>query len=127
MGLALGMGWNYGVSPEMKSDGDTYTSTPYKNKNQVSEETLKIWEDGFSKPTKDGPVTRGFDWYFSVDVPNWLPYCFIENHRTVGIPSEYLPELLFDHNQASSPEPAVPYWHFEHLYFSNLRFKEQLF
>ncbi len=31
-------------------------------------------------------MTRGFDLYFGTDVPNWPPYCFIENDRTVGFP-----------------------------------------
>ena len=29
--------------------------------------------------------------YFGTDVPNYPPYCFIENDRTVGIPSEAAP------------------------------------
>jgi arylsulfatase A-like enzyme len=41
----------------------------------------------FSQPIGDGPTTRGFDDYFGVDVPNYPPYCFIENDRTVGIPA----------------------------------------
>jgi arylsulfatase A-like enzyme len=45
----------------------------------------------FSKPIPDGPTARGFDSYFGTDVPNYPPYCFIENDRTVGIPSEPAP------------------------------------
>jgi arylsulfatase A len=45
----------------------------------------------FTKPIPDGPTTRGFDTYFGTDVPNYPPYCFIENDRTVGIPSEAAP------------------------------------
>ena len=41
----------------------------------------------FPKPIAGGPTTRGFDHYFGTDVPNWPPYCFIENDRTVGIPT----------------------------------------
>jgi arylsulfatase A-like enzyme len=41
----------------------------------------------FSRPIRDAPTTRGFDYYFGVDVPNYPPYCFIENDRTAGIPS----------------------------------------
>ena len=41
----------------------------------------------FTKPIADGPTTRGFDYYFGVDLPNYPPYCFIENDRTVGLPS----------------------------------------
>lgn len=42
----------------------------------------------YSKPIKAGPTALGFDYFFgipaSLDMP---PYCFIENDRTVGIPS----------------------------------------
>ncbi len=42
----------------------------------------------FEKPIANGPTTRGFDYYFGTAVPNFPPYCFIENDRTVGIPTE---------------------------------------
>jgi len=41
----------------------------------------------FTRPIKGGPTTRGFDYYFGTTVPNFPPYCFIENDRTVGIPT----------------------------------------
>jgi len=40
----------------------------------------------FTKPIANGPTTRGFDYYFGVDVPNFPPFCYIENDRTVGQP-----------------------------------------
>jgi arylsulfatase A len=51
------------------------------------------WEDtcavDYGKPIIGGPTQLGFDYFFgiagSLDMP---PYCFIENDRTVGIPSE---------------------------------------
>jgi arylsulfatase A len=51
------------------------------------------WADGgavdYSKPVIGGPLQLGFDYFFgiagSLDMP---PYCFIENDRTVGIPTE---------------------------------------
>ncbi len=61
----------------------------------------------FEKPIADGPTTRGFDYYFGVDVPNYPPYVFVENDRTVGIPS--VPDTgrahLFNH-----PGPMLPGW-----------------
>lgn len=45
----------------------------------------------FTLPIPGGPTTRGFDAYFGTDVPNYPPYCFIENDRTVGLPSENAP------------------------------------
>jgi arylsulfatase A len=41
----------------------------------------------FTRPIADGPTTRGFDTYFGTDVPNYPPYCFLENNRTLGVPS----------------------------------------
>lgn len=43
----------------------------------------------YHQPITGGPTELGFDYYYgisaSLDMP---PYCFIENERTVGIPSE---------------------------------------
>ncbi|MGL6074231.1 MAG: sulfatase family protein [Fimbriiglobus sp.] len=41
----------------------------------------------FTQAIPNGPTTRGFDFFFGNDAPNFPPYCFIENDRTVGIPS----------------------------------------
>lgn len=42
----------------------------------------------YSKPIEHGPTDLGFDYFYgisaSLDMP---PYCFIENNKTVGIPS----------------------------------------
>jgi len=82
---------------------------------EATPEQQARWQNAFSKPTTGGPTTRGFDYYFGVDIPNWPPYCFIENDRTVGIPSEFLPSRLVGDNLASFSGPAMPYWHFEQL------------
>ncbi|MFM1748813.1 MAG: hypothetical protein RLZZ188_2479, partial [Verrucomicrobiota bacterium] len=72
------------------------------------------WRDAFAKPITGGPITRGFDSYFGTDVPNWPPYCFIENDRTVGIPTEFLPARLVNRNHwASQHGPALPEWQLE--------------
>ncbi len=59
----------------------------------------------FTKPAANGPTTRGFDYYFGTAVPNFPPYCFIENDRTVGIPTETKPKSMFGH-----PGPMLPGW-----------------
>jgi arylsulfatase A-like enzyme len=61
----------------------------------------------FSKPIGNGPTAHGFDYYFGVDVPNYPPYCFIENDRTVGVPT------LPDTGRAEGfnrPGPMLPGW-----------------
>jgi len=71
------------------------------------------WKDVSPRPITGGPTTRGFDEYFGTDVPNWPPYCFIENDRTVGIPSELLPVDKLAKNQASLQGPALTGWQLE--------------
>jgi arylsulfatase A-like enzyme len=111
----LGMGWDFDVCPEVMPAGDRFNRNAIPTNPPVTEETRALWRDLFSRPTTGGPTTRGFDWYFGVDVPNWPPYSFIENDRLTDIPVEYLPARLFNHNQSSTPGPAARYWHFEQL------------
>ena len=70
----------------------------------------KPGDDGkrdFTRPIPDGPTDRGFDLYFGTDVPNYPPYCFIENDRTVGIPSADAPAGRDSFNIA---DPMLPDW-----------------
>jgi arylsulfatase A len=67
----------------------------------------------FDRALPGGPTTRGFDTYFGTDVPNWPPFCFIENDRTVGLPTATLPEELVGNNLASKQGPALPGWKLE--------------
>ncbi|KPL11774.1 hypothetical protein AMJ85_03080 [candidate division BRC1 bacterium SM23_51] len=64
----------------------------------------------FSKPVASGPTTRGFDYYFGTSVPNYPPYCFMENDRTVGIPDRPKPESMFGHKG-----PMVEGWKLERI------------
>ena len=112
----LGQGWDFAAEKDTFCPSTNYgaasTTEPAREATPAERD---VWREAFSKPTTGGPTTRGFDSYFGVDVPNWPPYCFIENDRTVGIPSEWLPERLLGGNQASTAGPAMPYWHFEQL------------
>ena len=64
----------------------------------------------FTKPIADGPTTRGFDRYFGTPVPNYPPYCFVENDHTVGLPTERASGGLFN-----IPGPMVPGWKLENI------------
>ena len=72
-----------------------------------SSATNRLSNVDFTRPIAGGPTTRGFDYYFGVDVPNFPPYCFIENDRSVGLPS--VPDAgraeLFNR-----PGPMLPGW-----------------
>ncbi|MBO9619884.1 MAG: arylsulfatase, partial [Niabella sp.] len=72
---------------------------------------MKDGQPDFSRPISDGPTTRGFDYYFGTDVPNYPPYCFIENDRTVGIPSDsQLVKKMPASYVLRYKGPAVPDW-----------------
>jgi arylsulfatase A-like enzyme len=79
----------------------------------VSDAHRAVWAEVFAKPIPGGPTARGFDEYFGTDVPNWPPYCFIENDRTVGIPTELLSREQLIKQQASLQGPAVKDWKLE--------------
>lgn len=64
----------------------------------------------FSAEIKNGPITRGFDYYFGDDVPNFPPYCFIENNRTLGIPSMQKPDSIY-----GNPGPMLEGWNLEEV------------
>lgn len=81
-----------------------------KVKTEPTPEQIAAWKTVFSRPIPGGPTTRGFHEYFGTDVPNWPPYCFIDNDRTVGIPSTLQPATDFVRSQASLQGPAMPDW-----------------
>jgi arylsulfatase A-like enzyme len=59
----------------------------------------------FDRATRNGPTDRGFDRYFGDDVPNFPPYSFIENRRTIGLLTVDKPDGMFGH-----PGPSLPGW-----------------
>ena len=59
----------------------------------------------FSRPVLDGPITRGFDYYFGDDVPNFPPYAFIENDRVIGEPTDRMPA-----QKGQRSGPMLPGW-----------------
>lgn len=106
------LGWNWPIPAAKKQ---LFRTTGYRGKKDLkaTDEQRAAWREAFSKPIPGGPTAVGFDEYFGTDVPNWPPYCFIENDRTVGIPSEYADPKLFVKNQASQQGPALAGWTLE--------------
>ncbi|MCR4415436.1 MAG: arylsulfatase [Thermoguttaceae bacterium] len=108
------LGWDWPVEPAQRP----YLRAPEpRGKDDpapvATAEHLAVWREVFSRPIGGGPTTRGFDRYFGTDVPNWPPYCFIENDRTVGIPTEFLPPAYFQGHMASLQGPALKNWTFQ--------------
>lgn len=104
------LGWDWSIRPEHKR---YFRAAGGKKDVTATDEHRAAWRETFSQPIDGGPTTRGFDQYFGTDVPNWPPYCFIENDRTIGIPSEFGSPELFHRNQASTQGPALPGWTLE--------------
>lgn len=65
----------------------------------------------FTRPITGGPTARGFDFYFGTDVPNYPPYCFLENDRTAGQPTAEKTERNLD----GVPGPMLPGWRFDRI------------
>lgn len=103
------LGWDWSIPEDQRP-----LFSPTKPEAQaVTNEHLTAWKKVYSQAIAGGPTTRGFDSYFGTDVPNWPPYCFIDNDRTVGIPSEFLPAANFKNNLASKAGPALADWKLE--------------
>jgi len=105
--------WHLGWDWPVPADRSALFKERPKGEAVAGEVHREVWREVFSRPIGGGPTTRGFDLYFGTDVPNWPPYCFIENDRTVGIPSEFLPSRLLGGNQASNQGPALAGWTLE--------------
>ena len=108
------LGWDWPISPTQRKllNGATKKG-PDDEAPIATMEEKAAWREIFSKPIPGGPTTRGFDQYFGTDVPNWPPYCFIENDRTRGIPTEYLAPAKLKNNLASLQGPALKDWPLE--------------
>lgn len=103
------LGWKWPIPPAQMA-AFRLPAKPARD-TAPTEQQRALWREVFSKPLGAGPTTCGFDTYFGTDIPNWPPYCFIENDRTVGIPSEFLgPRQLL---QGGTPGPALKDWTFE--------------
>lgn len=61
----------------------------------------------FTQAVRNGPTTCGFDTYFGTDVPNYPPYCFVENDHTVGLPTE---PITVGKDGFNRPGVMVPGW-----------------
>ena len=117
------LGWDWPVTKEQRpllsplKQPDDEAGKPNKKAAKAgaaaTAEQIAAWRDIFSKPIAGGPTTRGFDLYFGTDIPNWPPFCFIENDRTLGIPTEFLPAEYMVKNQASNQGPALKDWKLE--------------
>jgi len=100
------LGWNWPLTDGTYiSDHVKGPSLPYTQREEYGK---KI---DYTRPIKEGPTTRGFDYYFGTTVPNFPPYCFIENDRTVGTPTLPKPKDMFGRSWG----PMVEGWKLEKI------------
>jgi len=107
------LGWDWPIDP---ADKEFFLTGGYGGKKTITatDEHRAAWKKTFSQAIPGGPTSVGFDEYFGTDVPNWPPYCFIENDRSIGLPTEFASRELFRHkNLASVQGPALPDWKLE--------------
>jgi arylsulfatase A len=64
----------------------------------------------YSQPIKGGPIDRGFDSYFGVDVPNFPPFAWFEQDRLTEIPTIEKPPV-----DASHLGKMIPGWKDEQM------------
>jgi arylsulfatase A len=108
------LGWDWSIPPDERKHFQGFGGKGKdKAETMPTAEQVAAWERTFAQRVPGGPTARGFDEYFGTDVPNWPPYCFIENDRTVGIPSVLLPAKAFKGNLASLQGPSLPDWALE--------------
>ena len=103
------LGWNWEIPAALAKQ---FKARP-KGELTPTADQRRAWQKVFERSITGGPIDRGFDTYFGVDVPNWPPYCFIKDNRTVGIPDSFLKEELLQKNQASHQGPAIQGWTLE--------------
>ncbi len=93
--------------------GETNQSRMLEERNGLKHEK---WD--FSKPILEGPIQRGFDYYFGVGVPNFPPFTYIENDRIVDLPTEkyaYHPDQGVVMPRGFEGCPIAPDWRFDRI------------
>ncbi len=96
--------WHLGWEWPLKEGVEASVLPPLGRWERTRREAFGRFVD-FSKPIGGGPTTKGFDFYFGDDVPNFPPYGFIENDRLTELPSAWKPKGTF-----GFPGPMVPGW-----------------
>ncbi len=111
------LGWEWPITADQRRLMRGLGGRTGKSKDKLittpTPEHRAAWSAVFSQRIAGGPTTRGFEHYFGTDVPNWPPYAFIENDRTLGVPTDLLPPSALDGYIASFQGPALPDWSFE--------------
>ncbi|MBI4873646.1 MAG: arylsulfatase [Acidobacteria bacterium] len=99
------LGWDWATTDGSKVNSLVKIGDPQR---PIRDEFAK--KIRYDRPIAEGPITRGFDSYFGVDLPNFPPYTFIENDRVTVLPTEQKPEAMF-----GWPGAMAPGWRLENV------------
>lgn len=110
---------------------ETYTIANMFKDNGYATACIGKWHLGFDREQRDskvppsekfelrgGPCDRGFDYYFGTDVPNYPPYCFIENRHYTQSITEIFPLSSLPKSAIMNPRGvawAPKNWKFEDI------------
>ncbi|MDE0626809.1 MAG: arylsulfatase [Bryobacterales bacterium] len=78
----------------------------------------KTLEWDFTEPVREGPTSRGFDYYFGVDLPNMPPFSYIENETVDPVPTA---RYVYDSTEGVvmprgfEGSPMAPGWRFREI------------
>ena len=104
----LGMTW---FDKEGNSANAQLKITDARYKKESAERVAAVGRNiDFTRAVRGGPIDHGFDYYFGVDVPNFPPFLWIENDKTVGIPSVPKPKNMY-----GTPGPMLQGWKLEDI------------
>lgn len=99
------LGWDWATTDGSKINSQVRIGDQQREiRNEFAKKVI------FTKPVAEGPITRGFDYYFGVDLPNFPPYSFIENDTLQTLPTGTKPEAMF-----GWPGPMTPGWRLENV------------
>ncbi len=94
------LGWNWPLKPDAQSE-IPWSLGSMNTGNQID----------LSKEIAGGPLGAGFNYFYGVDVPNYPPYCFIENRKIVG----KLPNIQKPNSVYGSPGMMREGWDLENI------------
>jgi len=97
------LGWDWPTTDGSKVNAQVRIGDPQREIRHAFAHKIQ-----FDQPIGEGPISRGFDYFFGVDLPNFPPYTFIENDRLQAAPSEQKPDKMF-----GWPGPMAPGWRLE--------------
>ena len=101
--------WHLGLDWTLQDDSQPSDHVNFGE--MVSDQRAEIGQQiDYTKRIGGGPVDRGFESYFGVDVPNFPPYTWFENDRVAEVPTMQKPDEQYGH-----PGASIPGWSLEQM------------